>query len=149
MDFYLVRHGEAVSEGPDSQRGLTLSGRQDVARVAQAAGARNIFIAEIVHSGKLRAKETAEILAEYLSPLNGVREISGLAPDDDPMIGKTELGAATNPLMVVGHLPYIRRLAGLLVTGDPERHVIDFAPATLACCNRENSLWKISWVLMP
>src|SRR5688500_7746286 len=103
MDFYLLRHGEAVSEGPDSRRTLTLSGRQNVERVAQAAAARNIFIAEIVHSGILRAKETAEILAEYLAPLNGVREITGLSPDDDPMLVKAELEAATNPLMLVGH----------------------------------------------
>jgi phosphohistidine phosphatase len=149
VDFYLVRHGEAVAQGADSQRSLTPVGRQNVLRVAQAAAEKSILLSEIGHSGKLRAKETAEILAEYLSPQNGVREISGLAPEDDPMLAKAEFEAAQSPLMLVGHLPHLRRLVGLLVTGDPDRNVVDFNPATLICCNRENSLWKISWVLVP
>ena len=147
MDFYLVRHGEAVLHGADSQRPLTPDGREGVTRVAQAAAERNILIAEIVHSGILRAQETAEILAEYLSPLSGVRTISGLLPEDDPMLVKAELEAAQDPLMLVGHLPCIGRLTALLVSGDPDRNVVQFAPATLACCSRENSLWKVSWVL--
>jgi phosphohistidine phosphatase len=149
VNVYLVRHGEAISQGAESQRTLTPIGRQNVVRVAQAAAARTISVSEIVHSGILRAKETAEILAEYLSPPKGVREISGLGPEDDPILGKAELDAAEHPLMLVGHLPYLRRLAGLLVNGDPERNVVDFTPATLVCCQREDSLWKISWVLMP
>jgi phosphohistidine phosphatase len=149
VDFYLVRHGEAASLGPDSQRTLTANGRQDVLRLAQAAAARGIFLSEIVHSGLTRAKETAEILAEFISPPDGVREISGLYPDDDPLLIKSDLQAAQYSLMLVGHLPHLRRLAGLLVTGDPERNVVEFAPATLVCCKRENSLWKISWVLTP
>jgi phosphohistidine phosphatase len=113
--------------------------------VAQAAAARNIAVSEIVHSGILRAEETAEILAEYLSPPGGVRAISGLSPQDDPMFGKAELEAARLPLMLVGHLPYMGRLAGLLASGDPDRSVVEFQPATLVCFSRELSGWKISW----
>jgi phosphohistidine phosphatase len=149
VDFYLVRHGEAVSQGADSQRSLTARGRDAVNRVAQVAAQRNILIAEIVHSGILRAKETAEIFADYLSPASGMREIKGLWPEDDPIFGKAELETAPNPLMLVGHLPYMSRLVGLLVAGDPERNVVQFAPATVVCCSRENSLWKVSWVLTP
>ena len=58
---------------------------------ARAAAARQIKIAEILHSEKLRAKETAEILTRFLSPARGVREISGLSPEDDPLSAKAEL----------------------------------------------------------
>lgn len=145
LDFYLVRHGAALAQGADSQRPLTPMGRQGVARVAQTAAARNILISEIVHSGILRAQQTAEIFAEYLSPPNGVRAMSGLCPQDDPMLGKAELEAARHPLMLVGHLPYMGRLAGLLASGDPDRTVVEFAPATLVCFSRDHSGWKISW----
>jgi phosphohistidine phosphatase len=38
----------------------------------------------ILHSGKLRALETAEILARELGPGIEVRQADGLAPKDDP-----------------------------------------------------------------
>jgi phosphohistidine phosphatase len=145
VDFYLVRHGEAVAQGADGQRPLTPAGRQGVARVAQAAAARSITISEIVHSGILRAQETADILAEYLSPPNGVRAMDGLSPQDDPVFVKAELEGAQHPLMLVGHLPYMGRLAGLLASGDPDRAVVEFQPATLVCFSRDLSGWKISW----
>jgi phosphohistidine phosphatase len=149
MDFYLVRHGEAVSHVPGPQRHLTARGRDDVTRVARNAAARSVAVFEILHSGILRARETAEILAEYLSPANGVKEAKGLGPEDDPTEKKIELEAAEHSLMIVGHLPYMNRLTALLLTGDPDREVVQFAPAMLVCFRRKNSAWEISWTLAP
>jgi hypothetical protein len=41
------------------------------------------------------------------------------------------------------------RLVALLVTGDPERDVVDFSPATLVCCAEEATRWSIKWMLGP
>ena len=145
VDCYLMRHGEALSGTPDGRRPLSQRGRADVNEMAQRANARGVAVAWIYHSGILRAQETAELVAAVLAPTEGVRELGGLCPDDDPIIARAELEAASRPLMLVSHLPYLGRLAGLLTTGDAQRAVIEFAPATLACVARHSAGWKLRW----
>ena len=149
MDFFLVRHGEAEPEHLDRRRPLTSDGRREVEKVARAAAARQIKIAEILHSEKLRAKETAEILTRFLSPARGVREISGLSPEDDPLSAKAELEAAEESLTLVGHLPQVGRLAALLLIGDSEKTIVDFTPATMVCLARTQGAWALKWIFAP
>jgi phosphohistidine phosphatase len=149
MNIYLVRHGEAASERTDPERPLTPLGREEVERVARMAAVRNVRVSAIFHSGILRAKQTAEILAEHLQLTAAVQPLAGLLPQDDPAIAQAELEAAGSPVMLVGHLPHLNRLAALLVCGDAERAVMEFAPATLACCVNDGTKWTISWTLGP
>ena len=149
MEFYLVRHGEAVSQAVNGQRPLTPEGRRDVERLGRVAVQRGIQPSQIFHSGLLRAQQTAEILAESLGPVEGVRELVGLRPDDDPVIAKAELETSTVSLMLVGHLPHIRRLASFLVAGDADRGVVEFAPATLLGLAYDDYRWKILWKITP
>jgi len=97
----------------------------------------------------LRAQETAEILAQQLMPPSGVKVISGLLPEDDPATGRAKLELATDPIMLVGHLPHLSRLAALLVRGDVNDRVVDFQPAAMVCCSRSAARWKIDWQLAP
>ena len=145
MNFYLVRHGEAVSASENPERPLSSEGRKAVMRIAQLARERQVGVSAIYHSGILRAQQTAEILSEYLAPPAGVAVISGLLPEDDPAIGQAHLEASDRSIMLVGHLPYMRRLVALLVNGDAERTVVNFAPADLICCSKESLQWRISW----
>jgi phosphohistidine phosphatase len=147
MDFYLVRHGEAVSQAVDGRRPLTPQGRRDVERIGRAAAERGIKPGQIFHSGLLRAQQTAEILSESIGAIEGVRELVGLRPDDDPAIVKAELEASTVSLMLVGHLPYMSRLTSCLVTGDADRQLVEFAPATVLGLSYEDNRWKILWKL--
>jgi phosphohistidine phosphatase len=149
MDLFLVRHGAAKPEYDDPRRPLTDDGRAGVEKVACAAAARNIGVVEILHSDKLRAKETAGIIARVLSPARSIREISGLSPEDDPLIAKAEIEAGAEPVMLVGHLPHLSRLVALLLTGDSENTVVDFSPATMVCLTRTRGAWSLSWVLCP
>ena len=149
MNFYLVRHGDAVSASEDPQRPLSRAGHQAVNEVARLAQERQVGVAAIYHSGILRAQQTAEILARFLRPPAGVAAISGLLPEDDPAMGRAHLEAADQPIMLVGHLPHMRRLAALLVSGDPERAVTDFGPADLICLSREGLQWRINWRITP
>lgn len=148
MECYLVRHGDALSEAQDSRRPLTDRGRKSVERVVVAAP-RKVQVSAILHSGKLRAQQTAEIIAGAIGPGVLVRESGGLLPDDDPMIARAEIEASKSPLMLVGHLPHLGRLASLLVRGDPERENISFSPAMILCLARQNSLWAVRWSLAP
>ena len=147
VNFYLVRHGDAVSETLDSQRPLSRLGQEQVEQVARAAAARQAQVSAIFHSGILRAEQTAEIMARHLVPELGVRRITGLAPQDDPAIAKAELETSQAPVMFVGHLPHMSRLSSLLIHGDLDSGVVEFAPATLVCVAHENSRWQIAWVL--
>ena len=149
MDFYLVRHGEAVSETFDPRRPLTRIGREEVERVARLAAQRKIAVSAIFHSGILRAQQTAEIFAQTLVPAVDVQQITGLLPQDDPAIARAEMEVSEQPIMLVGHLPHMNRLASLLVHGNPDREVVAFSPATLVCCSRSGSDWKIAWTLGP
>jgi len=149
MDFYLVRHGEARPAHEDPRRPLSAQGRKEVEKVARAAAAKEIQVAEILHSDKLRARETAEILARFLSPRGGLREIRGLSPEDDPLAARAELEAAEVPLMLVGHLPHLGRLAALLLKGDAENQAVDFSPAAVLCLSRSGGAWDVKWTLAP
>jgi phosphohistidine phosphatase len=149
VNIYLVRHGEAASERDDPTRPLTPLGREEVGRVARMAAAKDVRVSAVFHSGILRAKQTAEILAEHLPCARGVAELSGLSPQEDPALAKAELEAAESPMMLVGHLPHLNRLVALLVKGDPEAQVINLSPASMVCCCKDKSNWEIAWTLTP
>ena len=149
MELYLVQHGEAKSKAEDPQRPLTERGREEVQRVAAFAAKAGLKVSQVRHSGKRRAKETASILAEHLSPAEGVLSISGLAPMDDVRPIAQILQKETAPLMLVGHLPFMDRLAGLLITGDPNRSVVRFRMGGIVCLEGEGDDWAIKWVITP
>jgi phosphohistidine phosphatase len=108
-----------------------------------------VRVAALFHSGILRAKQTAEILAEQLQCTRGVKPLSGLLPQDDPAIAQAELEAAESPIMLVGHLPHLHRLVALLVRSDPESQFMEISPATMVCCSNDSSKWEVIWTLTP
>ena len=149
MRCYLVRHGEAVLAHIDPHRPLSARGRAEVAELAQLAVSREVLVTEVVHSGILRAQQTAEILADYLKPTAGLRPTAGLLPEDDPESVKTEVESAAQPILLVGHLPFMSRLAGLLLRGEKARSMPEFSPATMLCCVKIGDSWQIEWQIGP
>ena len=149
MIVYLVRHGDAVPASENPERPLSQAGREAVEQIGRLARRRKVRVSAIYHSGILRAKETAEILARHLLPPLGVQAIAGLLPEDDPTTGKAEVEAAIDPILLVGHLPYMGRLAALLLHGDMEATVINFEPAAMVCFSKIAARWKIDWHLAP
>jgi phosphohistidine phosphatase len=149
LRVYLVQHGEAKPEAEDPARPLTDRGRDEVRRVAERAAALGIQVAEIRHSGKSRARQTAEIFAAALSPSRGMRETEGLAPADDPGKARAAIESACDPLMLVGHLPHLSRLASLLLLGDPGREIIRFRNGAIICLAKVQDHWLVQWILTP
>jgi phosphohistidine phosphatase len=105
--------------------------------------------AQIRHSGKRRAEQTAALLAERLSPAKGVIAVEGLKPNDDVRPVAETLQAEHEPVMLVGHLPFLSRLASLLVAGNPEAGIIRFQQAGIVCLSREEEKWAVHWVMPP
>ncbi|HSB72042.1 MAG TPA: phosphohistidine phosphatase SixA [Candidatus Methylomirabilis sp.] len=149
MTLYLVQHGEAMPEAEDPARPLSGRGREQVERVGRHGAAVRLLVAEIRHSGKLRARQTAEILARHLLPARGVREADGMAPDDDPGKAAAAVEAAAEPLMLVGHLPHLGRLASSLLVGDPDREIVRFRNGGIVCLAKAGTGWRLQWILTP
>jgi phosphohistidine phosphatase len=149
MELYLVQHGEAKSKAEDPQRPLTEQGREEVQRVATFAARAGLEVGQIRHSGKRRAEETASVLAEHLSPAKGVLAVSGLAPMDDVRPIAQALGKETAPLMLVGHMPFMDRLTGLLITGNPNNSAVRFRMGCIVCLEGAGHDWAVKWVIRP
>jgi len=149
MQIYFVQHGEAKSETEDPERPLTDKGRQEAESVARYVAKCRIEVGEILHSGRLRAKQTAELFAQYLAPPPGVREVKGLAPLDDPHEVQELIWAAEKPLLIVGHLPHLGRLASLLVLGNTDKEIIKFTMGGVVCLAHSDDIWSIQWALTP
>lgn len=146
----MVQHGAAKSEAEDPQRGLTDEGRRTVERVAQFARGLNIRLQAIEHSGKLRARQTAEILAAQLAPAEGIRQISGINPNDDVAPMSARLASLEGNLMLVGHLPYLARLASRLLGLPSERTVVQFQMGGIVRLDRDTTgQWSLRWALPP
>lgn len=146
MFCYLVQHGKATSKDEDPERPLTNEGRAEVQAVLDAAAGRMDGVARIVHSGKLRASETAELIAARL----GVAAEQGdnLAPNADPVIWRERLDETEADTVLVGHLPHLSHLAGLLLCGR-DQEVVRFRNAGIACLGRDEEGWAVRWVAVP
>jgi phosphohistidine phosphatase len=143
--LYLVQHGQAKAEVEDPERPLTEQGVEDVAWVAHhAIEQHGVRPARVVHSGKMRARQTADIWGRLLGI--EVERGDALAPNDDPTAWARRLDTETDDLMLVGHLPHLARLAALLVTGDTDRSVIGFRQGGLAGLERTDAGWVVSIV---
>lgn len=150
MLLYLVQHAEAKKEEEDAARPLSEKGMRDIRNMALHLSNCGITVGTILHSGKLRARQTAEVLSGFLRPGKGISETEGLAPLDDPGIIETRLKGLNEPLMLVGHLPHLGKLVSLLLCGDLERDIVFFRMAGAACLERdEKGNWSLKWMIIP
>jgi len=149
MKLYLVQHGNAVSEQEDPARPLSQQGREDVEKVASFIKPLDLAV-ELWHSGKARAAETAEILSHSLKLSNDVHEHSGLSPNDDVEEIAAAVMASGDDVMIVGHLPFLGKLASLLVVPKESANIIDFKQGGIVClsCSEEGT-WQVSWMVTP
>jgi phosphohistidine phosphatase len=150
MRLYLVQHGEALSEERDPARPLSDVGKKDVRAMAAFLGRHALAVAQVVHSGKLRARQTAELLAAAFAPPAPVVERSGLNPNDPTEAFAHELAKWRDDTMLVGHLPFIGRLVALLVSGQPHEDIVAFSPGSVICLDPAGAgRWTITWMLRP
>jgi phosphohistidine phosphatase len=149
MQVYLVQHGLAMSKEEDASRPLSATGREEVERVAQAAAAAGVRPESILHSGKTRAVQTAEIFAAHVKPTHGVQAAEGLDPGDEPHRMRERLKQADEPVMLVGHLPHLSRLTTLLLAGAPEREFVAFRNAGVVCLERQGNGFALRFILTP
>ncbi len=152
MLIYLIRHGEAKEENEDPDRQLSEKGVHSIRETGLHLYRDNVRVDQILHSSKLRTKQTARIIAECLTPVNykTISETDGLSPLDNPGIWDDRLKYLTNDLMLVGHMPHLGKLASLLLCGDMGRDIISFTPGCAVCLERlDLGNWTLKWMLTP
>lgn len=150
MKLYLVQHGIAENEAVNPDRPLTPEGRTDVKAMAAFLAKAGVVVARVGHSGKTRARQTAEILGAALAPDVAVVQQDGLAPKDPVQPWATLLGDSEDDTLLAGHLPFMGRLVALLLTGDEEAGSVAFQPSSVACLERnEGGPWTLQWMVRP
>ena len=138
----------------DAQRPLTAAGRDLVTRRAREASARGVHVGAIWHSGKLRARQTAEAFRLACNPLAGFTMVRGLQPADPSDILADRLAGEKGDVMLVGHLPHIARLLRRLLArvGDDE---VEFPPHGVVALEPDPgpeddpARWREAWRLGP
>ncbi len=150
MALYLIQHGKSLSKDQDPDQGLSAEGIAETERIARQAKGDGVAVSQIRHSAKTRARQTAEIFAGALNPKQGIREVSGIKPLDDAAAYAANIDPAEN-IMLVGHLPFMERMAAFLITGSLDKPVFKFQNSGIVCLDKdtETQTWVIQWALMP
>jgi phosphohistidine phosphatase len=144
MPIYFVQHGLALSEQVDPNRPLSEEGRKEVERVAVYLQKVGVSARKVCHSGKTRAKETAQILAEKIGDGN-LFEVSGMSPNDKVIEFAT--GLKEDNTIYVGHLPHLGKLVSYLVAGDEGANVVKFVNGGVVCVEKDSTGYHIEWYL--
>ena len=144
MRLFLVHHGDAVTPDVDTRRPLSESGRKAVERLAAAAAARGIKPAVIWHSGKLRAKQTAEAFWRACNPFAEFSATRDVQPDDPPQWIADRLRGESRDVLLAGHFPHLPRLLAEL-----SPHARPFPPHGVVAVETddEGTTWKELWRL--
>jgi len=146
MNLYLVQHALAKSKEEDPRRSLSERGLGELEKTASFVSSQTtIEVKRIVHSGKNRARQTAEIFSKYLTPVEGVTPAEGLNPMDDPGWWVEKLSEEPDNLMLVGHLPHLDKLASRLLCGRADAGPVAFQNAGIVCLTKtEPDIWEIT-----
>lgn len=149
MELYLAQHGKATSKEENPDRPLTEEGREETRRVARAAAEAGVQLDAAWHSGKLRARQTADMFARALLPDAEPEKKVWLGPLDDPRAAIEAARDRGGSVLLVGHLPYMSRLPSLVLAGDPERGVVDVRYSGLIALGEDAEGWTLRWYLRP
>lgn len=149
MRLYLMRHGEVMSDVVDPARPLSAKGRREVAAVAAFLGQAGVRVQRVFHSGKTRARETAELLAQAILADGSPEALSGLHPNDPVEPFSAELAGWNADTAVVGHLPFLGLLAGAL-TAAPGPVPVAFSAGAVVCLEKTGvGRFQLVWMVAP
>jgi phosphohistidine phosphatase len=113
MDLLLWRHAEAVDGVPDYSRELTQRGMKQARKVARWLEERRPKRLRVLVSPTLRTRQTAAAFSDDFEI------VTALGPDASVagILAATGWPDASGASLVVGHQPYLGRLAALLLAG--------------------------------
>ena len=118
FSLYLLRHAHAGNpeawDGDDAERPLSARGKDQAKRLGKLLAQRGVVPDTILSSPKVRARQTANIVADALGV--GVTSDDRLAQDFDlDALAELIAGVGSGSLMVVGHDPDFSEMLATLV----------------------------------
>lgn len=150
MHLVLVHHGDAVSPDVDARRPLSAVGQQAVVRAAADAAARGARPAVVWHSGKLRARQTAEAFWRACNALAEFSATRDLQPADPPAWIRERLRSESRDVLIAGHFPHLPRLLTLLLTGGEDTPVSFPQHGVVALVTEDDGeTWRELWRIEP
>ena len=131
MKLYILRHGIAVERGTpgfktDAERPLTPKGKRQLRQIAAAMKNLKVHFDLVLSSPFRRARQTAEMVAQWLGLKQRLAFSDELMPDGDPkaLIQQlNELKPAPENILLVGHEPYLSQLVALLISGETATNI--------------------------
>ncbi len=139
----------------DADRPLTPKGRRQLRQIAGAMKNMDLRFNLVLSSPFLRARQTAEIVAQSLKLKKHLAFSDALMPDGDPkaLIRQlNELKPASEHVLLVGHEPYLSQFIARLISGGPDP-AIELKKRGV-CKLETNSLRagrcaRLAWLLTP
>ncbi|MFC1746508.1 phosphohistidine phosphatase SixA, partial [Candidatus Riflebacteria bacterium] len=148
--LFLVQHGDAKSKATDPERLLSKAGKEQVRNICYFFEESGFEVENIFHSGKERARETAEILGEAFKLTGDIEKRDNLNPMDPPEAWAEKLKNQTRNLMLVGHLPHLSELASLLLGLEKGKKAVNIQNAGVLCLKRDEAgCWAVDWMIVP
>jgi len=146
MKLYLVRHGDYITN-ESNQDELSEKGINEIKELANFLMPLHIRVANIIHSGKIRAQQTAELLSSGVACDQPLQARQGLNPNDAVTSFANEMMYENDDMFVIGHLPFISRLVGQLVVSNENKDIVVFHTGTIVCLESlDPTRWIIQWV---
>src|SRR3990167_10861528 len=142
MKLYCIRHGHAEKH-PDKngEYPLTPQGENEVKKVAAYLAHRGVHGVHVMHSGKLRAKQTAELFSQSIG--DGALTVCTFLNAENalnPLLAFIQ--ALHDDTLLVGHMPLMSQLVSALLLSDEKYDIVRFSPATIVCLDRfEHHRW--------
>ena len=150
MRLYLVQHGDALTKDVDPKRPLSPQGQADIMRLATWLVDDSVVVSRILHSGKMRARQTAELLAPVLKRGSEISPADGLGPNDPPDAFLRRLDPIDEDTLIASHLPFVARVVAQAVTGSPDQSLLEFRPGSLAVIERDSDgAWHLICFVCP
>lgn len=116
MELILWRHADAEDGFPDEARPLTRKGQRQSEQMAHFLSGRLPQNIRVMVSPALRAQQTASALTgKFITAPN-----IGTQATPQTAIATAGWPDADNPVLLVGHQPWIGELAALLMTGQAD-----------------------------
>jgi len=150
MRLYLVQHGEALAKEDDPERPLSDRGRQDVMKLAAFLERAGVTVSRGLHSGKIRAAQTAELLAGVMLTAGELEVSKVINPNDPPAEFAGQMTDWDEDTLVVGHLPFMAGLVAYLLGCDEDSHMVAYQPGSMVCLENDSTdTWLLAWMLRP
>ena len=148
MNLYILQHGEAVAKEIDPERPLSEHGNRDIRILARHMQNMGVQLGNVFHSGKLRAEQSARLIAETLSPEIQPVQTEGLNPNDDPAVIIGDIEQMNENILIASHMPFVSRLCSTLLTGTTDAEFASI-PGTLFCLEKADNKWRLAYMLTP